>query len=191
MEALTDEEQEEQEYQLALGRQTFEQNCLICHDAAMIINQRLTPAQWSAEVEKMIGWGSPVPPEEVVGLVELLTTSYPAELPRDPPDRVSPSRALEWNRPEPGISVLPEGDVTRGAALHTEHCATCHGENALGAELGPNLVERPVLRREPDYAEVVREGRRRMPGFRLVLSPQQEADILEWLKGQRYEGFGE
>lgn len=191
---LTEEElaeQEEREYELAMGRQTFEQNCLICHAVEMVSGQRLTPTQWQAEVEKMVGWGAPVPPEEVDRLVDFLQTSYPADLPPAPLARLKSPLALKLHQPDPDALVLPEGNAERGAALHVEHCATCHGANARGAELGPNLVERPVLRREPEFTEIVRDGRRRMPGFGLVLSLQQEADILAWLKGQRYEAFAE
>lgn len=191
---LTEEElaeQEEREYELAMGRQIFEQNCLICHAAEMISGQRLTPVQWQAEVKKMMDWGAPVPPEEVERLVDFLETSYPADLPLAPLARMKSPVALALHQPKPGDLILPEGNAERGAALQVEHCATCHGENGRGAELGPNLIERPILRREAEYAEIVRDGRRRMPGFALVLNLQQEADILAWLKAQRYEAFAE
>ena len=42
-----------------------------------------------------------------------------------------------------------------------------------------------VLTRPRDYAAILREGRHRMPGFKLVLRPAQEDDILAWLRRRR------
>jgi mono/diheme cytochrome c family protein len=95
-------------------------------------------------------------------------------------------QALELTRPE---GVVPAGaDSTRGASLYATHCGTCHGAEARGGDLGTCLVEKPVLLRPADYAEVVRKGRRRMPGFAAALKPEQEADILAWLRTRRFEG---
>ncbi len=86
--------------------------------------------------------------------------------------------------PEP-IGGRPES----GAKLYEVHCASCHGPDARGGDLGTNLVEIPILaqRMEP-YARVVRDGRRRMPGFAEVLKPEQEADLLAWLRQRRVTG---
>jgi hypothetical protein len=32
--------------------------CLVCHDARLIEQQRLTIAGWTRELDKMIGWGA-------------------------------------------------------------------------------------------------------------------------------------
>jgi hypothetical protein len=33
-------------------------NCLVCHNDDVIRQQRLTRAQWNAEINKMTGWGA-------------------------------------------------------------------------------------------------------------------------------------
>ena len=43
----------------------------------MTASQRLTAKQWKAEVEKMIGWGAPVPVDEAAALIEDLASRYP------------------------------------------------------------------------------------------------------------------
>jgi DMSO/TMAO reductase YedYZ molybdopterin-dependent catalytic subunit len=50
--------------------------CLICHDEAMMSGQRLNPAQWEREVDKMIRWGAPVKPEHREGIVRYLVTRF-------------------------------------------------------------------------------------------------------------------
>lgn len=169
---------------LELGRRSFENNCLMCHSAGMVESLRLAPEQWAAEVDKMIGWGAPVPPEEKDGLVDYLISSYPADGEAPTLPMLALDAARLPTRPEPDADALPGGDPGRGAALHAEHCATCHGPDARGGDLGQNLIARPVLRRPAEYAEILHDGRRRMPGFRFVLSDQQMADTLAWLRSQ-------
>jgi mono/diheme cytochrome c family protein len=81
----------------------------------------------------------------------------------------------------------PAGDAARGAPLYVQHCATCHGPEARGGDLGTSLVEKPVLLRPAEFAEVVQKGRRRMPGFVAALKPEHEADLLAWLRTRRTE----
>jgi len=38
----------------------FKERCLVCHDDDVIRQQRLTRPQWSAEINKMAGWGARV-----------------------------------------------------------------------------------------------------------------------------------
>lgn len=112
--------------------------------------------------------------------------SDPAKSPIPLPERITLRAALALIRPEGPPSL--GGDGARGAALYASHCATCHGPDARGGDLGTCLVEKPVLLRPAEYAEIVRDGLRRMPGFAAALKPEQEADILAWLRTLRYEG---
>lgn len=168
------------------ARQTFENNCLICHAEEMTTRQRLTPTQWKTEVEKMIGWGAPVPPEEVDRLTAWLASEFSSAkpLPPAPIQPAAPLMALE----HPILAQSPLQAVPvpeRSPELFARHCATCHGADGRGADLGPNLVERPILLRPDDWSELVRDGRRRMPGFRAVLAPEEEADLLKWARALR------
>jgi hypothetical protein len=40
------------------GRQLVEGSCLPCHSPDILVQQRLTEKQWTAEVDKMIRWGA-------------------------------------------------------------------------------------------------------------------------------------
>jgi hypothetical protein len=44
----------------------------VCHDDDVVRQQRLTRAQWDREINKMVGWGARVQPEERETLLEYL-----------------------------------------------------------------------------------------------------------------------
>jgi ubiquinol-cytochrome c reductase cytochrome c subunit len=180
-----DQEADEAAYRTAVARRSLEQNCLICHTDEMIVSQRLTPAQWKAEVEKMVGWGAPLPKEDQPLLIDYLAARYSDQTAAVTPARMTYEEALARVKPE-HQGAPPAGDPSQGARLYATNCASCHGPDAQGADLGDNLVERPVLLRPGDFHEVVRKGRRRMPGFQAVLNPAQAADILAWLRQRTY-----
>ena len=50
--------------------------CLTCHDEGMMVQQRLTPAQWDREVNKMVGWGAPVKADERDAILKYLANQF-------------------------------------------------------------------------------------------------------------------
>jgi mono/diheme cytochrome c family protein len=167
----------------AAAERSVREDCLICHSAAMVERQRLTPPAWGSEVDKMIGWGAPVRPEEKDGLVAFLAMSYPADEPlSDALERIDAARVRALDRlPEPG---RVESDAEAGSALYATHCASCHGAEAMGGDLGNNLVLNPALVDCAAYQRVVSEGRGKMPAFGAALTPGQSEQILAWLRAR-------
>lgn len=53
-----------------------DQACLHCHSADMVRQQRLTEKQWTAEVNKMVGWGAAVPDDQRAALVAYLVEHF-------------------------------------------------------------------------------------------------------------------
>jgi mono/diheme cytochrome c family protein len=53
-----------------------DQACLSCHSPDMVWQQRLTEKQWTANVEKMIGWGADVPEEKRQALIAYLVANF-------------------------------------------------------------------------------------------------------------------
>jgi ubiquinol-cytochrome c reductase cytochrome c subunit len=180
------EDDEERDYERALAQRSFDDNCLICHSAEMTTQQRLTPAQWKAEVEKMIGWGAPVPADQTQRLIDYLAAEYASQKALAVPHMTSPEDAFGLDEPE-AHNEIRAGDAKAGSTLYAANCANCHGADGQGGDLGPNLVERPVLQRTDEFTRFVRDGVRRMPGYRAVLTPSQEADVLGWLRGRTYQ----
>jgi cytochrome c5 len=59
------------------GKEIARDACLNCHGTELISQQRLTPAQWKGEVEKMVRWGATVPDDKKTALIEYLASSFP------------------------------------------------------------------------------------------------------------------
>ncbi len=55
--------------------------CLECHDAHIILQQRLNKAAWTREVDKMIKWGALVDPKDRDALIDYLSVNFPPEKP--------------------------------------------------------------------------------------------------------------
>jgi ubiquinol-cytochrome c reductase cytochrome c subunit len=179
------DDDDERQYQRALAQRTFQDNCLICHAEEMTTRQRLTPAQWKTEVEKMIGWGAPVPADETQRLIDFLAAEYSSEKPVGSVPRLAPAQVFGAGQRAETVPVAKD-DGLRGAALYAVHCANCHGPEGQGGDLGPIVVERPVLLDPAGFRQVLRDGRRRMPSYRPVLSPSDETALLSWLRERRF-----
>lgn len=48
--------------------------CVICHSLEMVGMQRLDRAQWEAVVDRMIGYGAPIPAEDKQTILDYLVT---------------------------------------------------------------------------------------------------------------------
>lgn len=53
--------------------------CTECHEARIIVQQRLSKAAWTKEVDKMIKWGALVDPADRDSFIEYLTANFPAD----------------------------------------------------------------------------------------------------------------
>ncbi len=55
--------------------------CLSCHEARIIVQQRLSKAAWTKEVDKMIKWGAPVDPKDHDPLIDYLSANFSTDQP--------------------------------------------------------------------------------------------------------------
>jgi cytochrome c oxidase cbb3-type subunit 3 len=183
------QDDEDAAFREAVVHRSLEENCLICHTEDMIAGQRLTPSQWKAEVDKMIGWGAPLPKEAAEPLVEYLAKRYSDREAPPVPHRSRLRDVDSYEVPRDHRGPIPEGgDPARGERLYAANCATCHGSTGLGGDLGPALVNKAILDRPQDYDRIVTQGLRRMPGTRLTLNATDQAEILAWLRHLSYPG---
>jgi mono/diheme cytochrome c family protein len=65
--------------------------CLECHEARIILQQRLTKPAWTKEVEKMTKWGAVVDPADRDALIDYLSANFSPEKPPYEPQRTSAS----------------------------------------------------------------------------------------------------
>jgi hypothetical protein len=63
--------------------------CLECHEARIILQQRLSKAAWTKEVDKMVKWGAVVDPADGDALIDYLSTNFSPEKPAYEPQRTS------------------------------------------------------------------------------------------------------
>jgi len=59
------------------GLATYKRACLVCHDADIIEQQKLSKTGWTRSVEKMMRWGATIPDAEKEPLVDYLVSRFP------------------------------------------------------------------------------------------------------------------
>jgi hypothetical protein len=67
--------------------------CLECHEARIILQQRLSPAAWTKEVDKMIKWGAVVDAADRDSLIDYLASNFGPDKPPYEPPRSSLEKA--------------------------------------------------------------------------------------------------
>jgi len=50
--------------------------CTSCHEARIIVQQRLSKAAWTKEVDKMTKWGAEVDPKDRDALIDYLSANF-------------------------------------------------------------------------------------------------------------------
>ena len=163
------------------GREIVRRACLSCHSKQMLAQQRLTPAQWTKTVGKMVVWGANVDPKEVEPLIAYLSATSGVDAGPYVAETVSAAEALSEIAPTPDAPI-PAGDVERGKPLFIDKCAGCHGADAHGA-IGVALVDKPFLYRAADFATTIRRGRGKM--IPQALTDAQIGDVLAYLRTLR------
>jgi hypothetical protein len=64
-------------------------SCLECHEARIILQQRLGKPAWTREVDKMIKWGAVVDAADRDALIDYLSTNFGPDQPPYQPPRTS------------------------------------------------------------------------------------------------------
>jgi hypothetical protein len=63
--------------------------CTECHEARIILQQRLSKAAWTKEVDKMIKWGAVVDPADRDVLIDYLSANFNPDKPAYEPSRTA------------------------------------------------------------------------------------------------------
>jgi mono/diheme cytochrome c family protein len=67
--------------------------CLECHEARIILQQRLTKAAWTKEVDKMTKWGAVVDAKDRDALIDYLSTNFDPDRPAYEPPRTAVAKS--------------------------------------------------------------------------------------------------
>jgi mono/diheme cytochrome c family protein len=164
------------------GKEIVRGACLSCHAEQMLAQQRLTPAQWTKTVGKMVVWGANLDPREVEPLVAYLSATSGPDAGPYVAETVSAADALAEIAPTPD-DPIPAGDAERGKRLFIDKCSACHGADAHGA-IGVALVDKPFLYRAADFARTIRRGRGKMTPLPLT-TDAEIGDLLAHLRNLR------
>jgi hypothetical protein len=57
-------------------QQTATAACTSCHEARIIVQQRLSQAAWTREMDKMIKWGAEVDPKDRDALIDYFSLNF-------------------------------------------------------------------------------------------------------------------
>jgi mono/diheme cytochrome c family protein len=95
--------------------------CLGCHEADLIVAQKLARAGWIREIEKMTRWGARVSDEEKEKLADYFAAHF-----------------------APAKKAAAAGNVARGQAIYEAQCLNCHGDELIKAQ----RLARPAWVRE-------------------------------------------
>lgn len=163
------------------GPTSVKNACLSCHTEEMLKQQRLTQAQWTKVVTKMVTWGATLEGGEVAPLATYLAETYGLDAGPFEAVAAGPAEAIAELVPADD-APLPKGDAAAGKPLFADKCSGCHGADARG-NVGVNLVERPVLYRAADFAQIVRKGKGKMTPT--ALDDQKMADVLAHVRSLR------
>src|SRR6202166_4954664 len=79
--------------QLSAGpaKEKAEAACLTCHEARIIVQQRLSKPAWTKEVDKMMKWGAEVDPKDRDALIDYFSANFGP----DQPAYVAPRSATQ------------------------------------------------------------------------------------------------
>ena len=72
--------------------------CTECHDARIIVQQRLSKAAWTKEVDKMVKWGALVDAQDRDALIDYLSANFGVDKPEYVPERSRSSAAKKPTR---------------------------------------------------------------------------------------------
>ena len=72
--------------------------CLECHEARIIVQQRLSKAVWTKEVDKMVKWGAVVDANDRDALIDYLSGNFGPERPQYSAPRTAREKAVRSTR---------------------------------------------------------------------------------------------
>jgi len=67
-------------------------SCTECHEPRIILQQRLSKAAWTKEVDKMIKWGAVVDGADHDAFIDYLSANFPPGKPPEPAVRAVPRK---------------------------------------------------------------------------------------------------
>jgi ubiquinol-cytochrome c reductase cytochrome c subunit len=179
-----------EDYQTGLsvqGRSLYEDNCSSCHglDARGGIGPALNARQFLGAVTDR-----QMADLIAAGIPGTLMASYAADFGGSLTQpqiaaTVSYLRSLEESAPDMPLwrTPLSQEDLS-GRDLFTMACSSCHGIDARGSEVGPDLGPGSEAAEESDsrLGKRIMEGKEEMPAFGSILTDAQVGLLVDYLR---------
>ena len=105
----------------------------------------------------------------------------------------TPQAPMAGARRYPKHPQAPEDVLDRGKATFGVSCAFCHGADARGGEVGPNLIRSAVVLEDQNgelIAPIVHGGRVQQGMPRIDITDSQISDVAAWLHNFNPQGTG-
>lgn len=71
-----------------------------------------------------------------------------------------------------------------GESVFSSNCASCHGQEGTGGNVGPDLQQSSTAEDQSAVEEVVRNGQGTMPPFEGSLSDEEITAVAEYVSGE-------
>ena len=72
--------------------------CLSCHEARIIVQQRLSKAAWTREMDKMVKWGAEVDAADRDALIDYFSANFSPDQPAYVPPKTASGTASKVSR---------------------------------------------------------------------------------------------
>jgi mono/diheme cytochrome c family protein len=196
---------------VAAGKETFSQECSICHGVVGkgFIGPYIANVNWTAPgliaiVRGGVGGYGSMPPFNADVVTDANITNvaaYLASLPPAPPSKASSSKAVSTvavNPPAPGAApsssaaqpatsaaqpaTSAAGDPGHGHQIYAANCAACHGANAQGG-IGPVLTGEKTRKDTAAAIAWIKNPKLPMPKlYPSVLSEKDVQDVAAYVE---------
>ena len=138
------------------GEALVQERCTKCHSLDRVVRARKSVAEWTSTVQRMVGKGADLTPDEQAAVIEYLAETYPA-------DTLLP----QTDTPVPPAPTEEPADALNAEALVGERCTACHTLDWVAQ----------AQKSEAAWANTVQ----RMVGNGASLTPEEQAAVIKYL----------
>lgn len=75
-------------------------------------------------------------------------------------------------------------DITKGEALYTTHCVSCHGKSGIGdmADAPDFSQYNSLIKSDIELLDAISQGKNAMPLYKGILSDEEIFDVIAYLR---------
>jgi len=167
----------------------FQNVCGKCHPPEAVVTPR-PRAQWQETIDKMVGLGAKISPEERAIVLDYLSATYAPGAPGRGARGARGGGPTLNGAPLDRHVVDPEA-ANRGRSVWVAECIECHGTSARGTSKGKNLIQSDLVlhdRYGSTLGPFLAKGHPMQSGRKSsTLSPAEVADLSHFIHQRVYD----